>query len=111
MPATVIRADIIGDDRCKAAGITATGHAPVLDLCRKLIEAGHDPALALHAYRGDTLALTVRNIAQGAALEVRPASGSGTPVFIRRESARRTSPIRGNAGTATGAAALARAAP
>lgn len=89
-----IRATISGDDRCEAAGITVYGHAPVLAMCRALIAAGHDTALALEAYRGDTLCLRIRSIGEGAALEVRPASGSGTPVFIRRQSARRASPIR-----------------
>jgi hypothetical protein len=88
------RAEIIGDNTAVAPGITAHGHAPVLILCRKLLDAGYDPATPLEAYRGTVLALRVRSIGEGAALEVRPASGSGTPVFIRRESARRASPIR-----------------
>jgi hypothetical protein len=68
---TTIRAEIIGKDNTAAAlGITAHGAAPVLALCRKLVEAGHDPALPLHAYRGDVLALKVRSIGEGARLRV-----------------------------------------
>jgi hypothetical protein len=96
-----IRAEIVGSDTCAALGITTTGHAPVLALCRKLVDAGVDPVTPLEAWRGDVLCLKVRSIAQGAALEVRPASG-GTPVFIRRESARRASPMRQTGGAATG---------
>jgi hypothetical protein len=46
-----IRAEIIGTI-CTALGITAHGSAPVLALCRKLVEAGHDPATPLEAWRG-----------------------------------------------------------
>ena len=35
-----IRAEIHGDDRCAAEGITIVARAPVLGICRKLIEAG-----------------------------------------------------------------------
>jgi hypothetical protein len=45
--------------QCSALGITATGNAPVLTLCRRLIEAGHNPILPLEAYRGTTLCLRV----------------------------------------------------
>jgi hypothetical protein len=39
-------------------------------LCRKLIEAGHDPAAPLEAWRGGVLCLRVRSIGEGARLEV-----------------------------------------
>src|SRR5215471_15169725 len=48
----LVRADLIGADTAVAAGITATGHAPTLTLCRRLVEAGHDPSTPLEAYRG-----------------------------------------------------------
>jgi hypothetical protein len=66
----VITATLSGDDRAIAEGITATGPSPILALCRKLIDAGSDPARWLYAYRGDTLALTVRSIGKAARLEV-----------------------------------------
>ena len=88
-----IRAEIAGSDICTALGTTAHGSAPVLKLCEVLVAAGHDPTTRLEAWRGDTLCLKVRTIGDGAALEVRPASGSGTPVFIRRVTARRASPM------------------
>lgn len=65
-----IHATLIGDDCCKAEGITARGLAPVLGLCRKLVAAGHDPAVPLEAWRGDILALRVRSIGEGAGLRV-----------------------------------------
>jgi hypothetical protein len=36
-----IRADIVGSDTCHALGCTVRASAPVLALCRKLVEAGH----------------------------------------------------------------------
>jgi hypothetical protein len=76
-----IRAEIVGTT-CTALDITVHGAAPVLALCRKLIEAGHDPSLPLHAYRGDVLALRVRSIGEGAQLTVQD-SKSGRPRFLR----------------------------
>jgi hypothetical protein len=61
-----IRAALIGCDQCVALGQKVRDAAPVLALCRKLIAAGYDPVLPLHAYRSDTLALKVRSIGEGA---------------------------------------------
>ena len=63
-----IRAELIGSDTCTAMGIIARAHAPVLTLCRLLIEAGHNPSARLEAYRGSTSCLTVRSIVEGAML-------------------------------------------
>jgi hypothetical protein len=65
-----VRAELIGSNRCTAPGVEASGSAPVLDLCRKLLAAGCDPALALEAYRSGTLCLHVRSIGEGARLRV-----------------------------------------
>lgn len=65
-----IRAMLVGSGRCETNGIHGTGFAPVLALCRKLIEAGCDPATPMEAWRGDTLALSVRSIGEGARLTV-----------------------------------------
>ena len=65
-----IRGELIGSDRCSALGITAKGHAPVLALCRLLIEAGHHPARPLEVYRGEVLCLRVRSIGEAARLRV-----------------------------------------
>jgi hypothetical protein len=65
-----IRAQLNGWDRCSAFGITATGSAPVLALCRLLIEAGHHPATPLEVYRGGILCLRVRSIGEAARLRV-----------------------------------------
>ena len=64
------RAELIGSDVCTAFGLTARNHSPVLALCRALIEAEHNPATPLDAYRGDVLCLRVRSIGEGARLEV-----------------------------------------
>jgi hypothetical protein len=69
-------AQLSGDDTCTAAGLTARSSSPVLALCRMLVEVGHDPSMPLHVYRGDVLALTVRSIAEAAALQVN-ARGTG----------------------------------
>jgi len=58
-------------DSASACGLTLTARAPVLDLCRALLQAGHDPAKRLEVYRGSTLCLTVRSIGEGARLAVR----------------------------------------
>jgi hypothetical protein len=55
--------------------MTVRAAAPVLTMCRKLLAAGHDPALRLECYRGHVLALTVASIGQAARLEV---NGDGT---------------------------------
>jgi hypothetical protein len=66
-----IHATLIGSNCCEALGITARGYAPVVELCRALVKAGHDPGRPLHAYRGDVLALKVQSIGEGARLTVR----------------------------------------
>src|SRR6516162_10609725 len=66
-----IRAEIVGQTQATACGVTVTGrNAPVLALCRALVEAGHDPATPLEAWRGSTLCLRVRSIGEGARLTV-----------------------------------------
>jgi hypothetical protein len=77
-----IRAEIVGDRAASAEGITATGAAPVLALCRALVRAGFDPATPLLAYRGDVLSLQVGSIGQGAALTVRESTADGRPRFV-----------------------------
>jgi hypothetical protein len=65
-PFQPICAELSGPDACSAAGITVRAAAPVLELCRALIDAGHDPATRLEAYRGETLCLGVRSIGEAA---------------------------------------------
>jgi hypothetical protein len=66
-----IRAMLTGSDACTACGSTADANAPVLALCRSLIEAGHDPESRLEAWRGPVLCLVVRSIGEAARLRVR----------------------------------------
>jgi hypothetical protein len=85
---SAIRVEIAWCDHATALGIVARGSSPVLTLCRKLVEAGHDPATPLEAWRGGTvtgtLCLWVRSIGAGARLTVedRPRGGK-PPRFIR----------------------------
>lgn len=80
----IIRATIATTEsnRCEAEGYSVRANAPVLALCRKLVENGYDPARPLHAYRGDTLALTVTSIGHGAQFTVED-NPYGTPVLRR----------------------------
>ncbi len=68
--AVPIRAVLIGSNRCEALGVTVYDAAPVLTLCRKLVAAGYDPQIPLHAYRGNVLALSVRSIGEAAQLSI-----------------------------------------
>ena len=77
-----IRAELSGNNSCTALGITVRAKAPVLALCRKLIAAGHDPGRPLHAYRGETLALTVTAIGYGAKYTVLENRQFG-PILLR----------------------------
>ena len=86
---TPIRDKLSGSDTCTALGITLRGHAPILLLCRRLIEAGHDPNRPLHTYRNETLCLTISSISAGACLEVN-AKGTG---FIRHPVVRTAPPV------------------
>jgi hypothetical protein len=104
----LVRADLVGADTAVAAGITATGHAPLLTLCRRLVEAGHDPSTPLEAYRGTTLCLRVRSIGAGARLTVRegpdgkPRFATYRPAPDGRQSCGGQPPTRSNAGEAPG---------
>jgi hypothetical protein len=75
-----IVAQITGSNRCDAEGLTVTGQAPVLGMCRKLLEAGFDPTRPLKAYRGDMLCLTVSPIGWGAGYTV---DDSRSPRLVR----------------------------
>jgi hypothetical protein len=88
-----ICAELIADDSCSALGITARGTAPVLTLCRQLIEAGHDPATPLEAWRGDVLCLRIRSIGEGVALRI----GTHGVGFERLPECTAASPMRKNA--------------
>src|SRR6516225_5627683 len=68
--AASIRADLIGSDCCSALGLAVYRPAPVLALCRKLVEAGYKSVTPLEVWRRDTLALTVRSIGEGSGLRI-----------------------------------------
>jgi hypothetical protein len=75
-----IRAELAGSDTCTAPGLTVRGASPILEMCRRLIEAGHAPDRPLHCYRGDGLVLSVSSIAIGAQLRVR-GNGAGFEII------------------------------
>jgi hypothetical protein len=87
-----LRAELVGSDRCTVDGFSAVGAAPVLMLCRMLVDAGFDPRTPLEAWRKGTLALRVRSIGEAADLEIN-SKGTG---FVRRSSVRRASPVAKN---------------
>ena len=88
---STICAELTGSDTCAALDLTVKSGAPVLALCRKLIEAGHDPRTPLEAYRDDTLCLRVRSIGEAARLRM-DTDKTGRPIF-RRETTAPASPI------------------
>ena len=92
-PAGAIVATLVGSDIAVALGLTAQSSSPVIAICRKLIEAGYDPTTPMHVLRGETLALTVRSIGEGSALEI---NGDGTGFRARRQ------PDTGSSGQRTG---------
>jgi hypothetical protein len=87
-----LRAELIGSDKCTAAGITARATSPVLAMCRRLIAAGYDPDAALHAYRNDTLCLRIRSIGAAARLEI----NSGGTGFVVARAVRAAPPVHLN---------------
>jgi hypothetical protein len=80
---TDIYAVLKDDDVCEAQGFSVKAYSPALAMCRKLVEAGYDPSSSLLAFRGDILALKVRQIGEGARMAVRDAP-NGCPTFIRK---------------------------
>ena len=92
-----IRAEISKSNQCDAEGYTVKTSAPVLAMCRELIEAGCDPATPLHAFRDNVLCLAVSSIGWGAEHTVAD-NRFGTPVLQRYRDAARgavsASPMR-----------------
>ena len=86
----MIRAELVGGGTCTSLGITAKSGSPVLALCRKLIEAGHNPAMPLEVYRGNMLCIRVRSIGEAARLRM-DTDKTGRPVFKREKTTARAS--------------------
>jgi len=85
-----IRAELIGSNRCSTLGISMSGRAPVLTLCRQLIADGYDPGLPLEVWRGPVLCLRVRSIGDAAQLRVATHGGG----FERLRRCTPASPMR-----------------
>ena len=75
-----IHAELAWSDTATARGIVARSSAPVLSLCRQLVEAGHDPRSPLEAWRGGTLCLRIRSIGEAAGLRVNTSGTGFTPL-------------------------------
>jgi hypothetical protein len=74
-----IRAELSGDRRCSALGITVDAYAPVCAIARQLIRAGFPPDRILEVYRGTTLCFCT-TLATAARLTVED-SKDGVPRF------------------------------
>jgi hypothetical protein len=77
-PALQLRCDLVGNDGAIAGDIMARGP---LDMCRRLLAAGADPATELLCYRNGQSALRIRSIGDGARLVVRETATDG-PRFV-----------------------------
>jgi hypothetical protein len=86
------RAELADSNTAIALGVTVEANTPVLELCRKLVAVGHDPATRLDVYRGNVLALRITSIGAAARLEIN-AKGTG---FVARYAVRTASPMRQN---------------
>jgi len=104
-----IRAELTGTNYAEACGITVRSPSPVLDLARKLMAAGHDPATPLEAWRGSTLCLMVRSIREAARLRV-TTGVRGSPIFTSMQGMAGASPLRQNLPAALAAAPFQNAA-
>lgn len=60
-----IIATVVGD-LCHAEGFTVRHNAPVLAMCRLLVDLGYDPRRPLLAFRGTELAMAIKSIGYGA---------------------------------------------
>jgi hypothetical protein len=73
---------IVGPDRCEVDGIVVKHNAPVLAMCRELLDVGYDPERPLEAYRSEMLCLRISSIGHGAKFTVKD-NRRGTPVLRR----------------------------
>lgn len=81
-----LQAELFGSSACCVTGstITGQGYTPVLEACRRLLQAGFPSSTPLQAYRGDTLCLRVGSIGEAAQLTVTSAH-NGRPVFASQK--------------------------
>ncbi|HMA74377.1 MAG TPA: hypothetical protein VKP67_23240, partial [Xanthobacteraceae bacterium] len=70
---------VVGCDLCHAEGHTVKHPAPILAMCRHLVEAGYDPKRPLLAFRGSELAMHVKSIGYGAHYVAYPRTAKGNP--------------------------------
>jgi hypothetical protein len=83
-PKPEITAELSGSSSCvcKSLGVSMSGNAPVLAMCRELLAARADPDSSLTVYRKGILSLRIRSIREGARLTVKEPD-RGRPHFAR----------------------------
>lgn len=81
---TPVVCQLTGPDRCEFDGIVVKHNAPVLAMCRALIDAGYDRERPVEAYRGETMCLRISSIGHGAKFTVKD-NRYGTPALRRYE--------------------------
>ena len=93
----IIHAQLTGSDQCSAEGFSVCHTAPVLAMCRTLIDAGYDPERPLHAYRGEVLSLRVRSIGEAARLQYQDGGGFSRKKFSNpgKNSSKGNGPVAG----------------
>jgi hypothetical protein len=74
---------IFGSDHCEVDDLVVRHSAPVLAMCRALIDADYDPERPIEAYRGDVLSLRVSSIGYGAKFTIEESRSGGAPVLRR----------------------------
>jgi hypothetical protein len=82
-PTQAIRTVLSGSTEAAALGLVARTHAPVLELCRRLLTSGANPSAPLECFRHGVLCLVVRSVSGGAVLAVQD-DRFGHPRFVRR---------------------------
>jgi hypothetical protein len=99
---STIRAESAWSNTATACGLVATARASVLELSRRLVEAGHDDR-PLEVWRWNRLCLRVKSIGAGARRTVREDGDARRFVLYQDRQERRpaASPVRQNEEEAT----------
>jgi hypothetical protein len=76
-----IRAKLFGSTTCTCVGLTVCADAPVLEMCRKLVQLGLDPKTKLDVFQHGTHSITVGEISPAAELKI---AGNGVGFVTKR---------------------------
>jgi len=77
-----IKGRLIGDHTCHVGNLPTNADTPIFEMCRLLLLHGYAPGRPLLVFRGNTLAVTVRTIREGAGLSV---NGKGSAFYRLRK--------------------------